>query len=390
MQYKISADLYTPGAHSGIIYFSEVLVNMKGSQTVLIVDDMEANRKMIDTFLTPLGFTTVEASNGVVALEVVGEKKPDLILLDLNMPELDGFEVCRRLKADPETKMIPIVVITGYSDSDNHLKALEVGADDFLAKPFNLQFLKARLQSLLEMKRLYDMNVEYQKNLKKNNIELLQELISTQDITIVALAKLAEFRDPETGEHLERMREYAKVIAKELKKKDKYKEYITPKYIENIYKSTPLHDIGKVGIPDDVLLKPGKLTSEEFEVMKRHSEIGGDAISSATKLTGKKQSFLDMGKDIAYHHHEKWNGKGYPKGLAGEAIPLTARITALADVYDALTSKRVYKEAFSHEKSRSIVIEESGEAFDPEIVEAFINTENDFKAIRREHKDKES
>jgi putative two-component system response regulator len=363
---------------------------MKGSQTVLIVDDLEPNRKMIDTFLTPLGLTTFEASNGVEALEVVGEKKPDLILLDLNMPELDGFEVCRRLKADPETKMIPIVVITGFSDADNHLRALEVGADDFLAKPFNLHFLKARLQSLLEMKRLYDMNIGYQENLKKNNIELMQELINTQDITIVALAKLAEFRDPETGEHLERMREYAKAIAKELKKKDKYKEYITPKYIENIYKSTPLHDIGKVGIPDDVLLKPGKLTPEEFEVMKRHSEIGGDAISSATKLTGMKQSFLDMGKDIAYHHHEKWNGKGYPKGLAGEVIPLTARITALADVYDALTSKRVYKEAFSHEKSRSIVIEESGEAFDPEIVEAFINIENDFKAIRREYKDKES
>jgi putative two-component system response regulator len=363
--------------------------SMDKAQTILIVDDLATNRKMLSTFLTPIGFDIVEACDGKQALELFDKKRPDLMILDLNMPQLDGFEVCRRLKSNPDTRMVPIIVITGFSDADNHLKALEIGADDFLAKPFNLHFLKARLKSLLEMKRLYDMNLEYQKRLKKNNIDLMQELISTQDITIVALAKLAEFRDPETGEHLERMREYAKTLATKLREKDKYREYITDHYIENVYKSTPLHDIGKVGIPDRILLKPGKLTSEEFEIMKRHSEIGGDAIASAIKLTQMERSFLDMGKEIAYYHHEKWDGSGYPKGLHGEDIPLTARITALADVYDALTTKRVYKPAFSHEKSREIIVEGSGSAFDPYIVEAFVKKEKEFIAIKEEHKDKD-
>ncbi|UCB44711.1 MAG: HD domain-containing protein [Spirochaetota bacterium] len=201
------------------------------------------------------------------------------------------------------------------------------------------------------------------------------------------LLSLAEFRDPETGEHLERMREYAKTIAHELKQTDKYKDYITERYIDNITKSTPLHDIGKVGIPDEILLKPGILTAEEFEIMKRHSEIGGDAISSAIKLTGMKRSFLDMGKEIAYHHHEKWDGSGYPKGLKNEEIPITARITALADVYDALTTKRVYKSAFSHEKSRDIIVEGAGSAFDPDIVEAFLRREKEFIKIKEKYKD---
>ena len=176
--------------------------------------------------------------------------------------------------------------------------------------------------------------------------------------------------------------------ALELQKKDKYKDYITEQYIENIYKSTPLHDIGKVGVPDEVLLKPGKLTAEEFEIMKRHSVIGGDAISSAVKLSGMKRSFLDMGKEIAYYHHEKWNGNGYPKGLMNDGIPLTARITALADVYDALTTKRVYKPAFPHEKAREILTEGFGTAFDPDIVEGFLSKENEFIKIKEEYRDK--
>jgi len=360
---------------------------MEGKQTILVVDDIVENRKMLTTLLTPMGYSIVEAADGEQALQKFEEVQPDLLLLDLNMPKLDGFEVCKRLKSNPETNMVPIIVITGLADDQNHLMALQNGADDFLAKPFNMLFLKARLNSLLAMKRLHDENMTYQESLKKSNIELMETLIATQDITIVALAKLAEFRDPETGEHLERMREYAKTLAVELHKKQKYSEYIDQHYIDNIYKSTPLHDIGKVGIPDEVLLKPGKLTAEEFDIMKRHCEIGGDSISSAIRLSGMEQSFLDMGKDIAYYHHEKWNGQGYPKGLAGEAIPLTARITALADVYDALTSKRVYKEAFSHERSRSILLEESGKSFDPEIVEAFTNTEKEFIAIRNEYGD---
>jgi putative two-component system response regulator len=360
---------------------------MNGEQTILVVDDINDNRKMLSTLLTPMGYTVVEAADGEEAIELFQEYNPDLLILDLTMPKLDGFEVCKRLKSDPKSKIVPIIVITGVGDDESHLKALELGADDFLPKPFNIHFLKARLKSLLAMKRLYDKNQEYQEKLKNDNVSLMQKLIGTQDITIVALAKLAEFRDPETGEHLERMREYAKTIALELKKQDKYKDYITEQYIENIYKSTPLHDIGKVGIPDEVLLKPGKLTDDEFEIMKRHSEIGGDAISSAVNLSGMTRSFLDMGKEIAYHHHEKWDGNGYPKGLKNDGIPLTARITALADVYDALTTKRVYKPAFPHDKAKAILEEGSGTVFDPEIVAAFISKENEFIRIKEEYKD---
>ncbi len=357
---------------------------------ILVVDDLDANRKMLGTFLTQMGYSIIEASDGEEALERFQEHRPDLLILDLNMPKMDGYEVCRRLKSNPDTKIVPIVVITGLGDDKSHLKALEMGADDFLAKPFNIHFLKAKLKSLLSLKRLYDENKEYQERLKQDNISLMQQVISTQDVTIIALAKLAEFRDPETGEHLERMREFAGVLALELSKSPKYQDYITDQYIENIYKSTPLHDIGKVGIPDSILLKPGKLTTEEFEIMKGHSEIGGDAIASAIKLSGIEKSFLDMGKEIAYYHHEKWNGSGYPKGLKDDEIPLTARITALADVYDALTTKRVYKPAFPHEKSREIIIEGSGSSFDPEIVETFLLKEKEFIRIKEAHKDKEA
>ncbi len=227
----------------------------------------------------------------------------------------------------------------------------------------------------------------YQATLKKINVELMEKLITTQDVTIVALAKLAEFRDPDTGEHLERMREYSKALALKLRKLPKYRYYITEHYIENLYKSSPLHDIGKVGIADDVLLKPGNLSKSEFELMKRHTIIGGDALNDAVQLAGMERSFLDMGKDIAYYHHEKWDGNGYPTGLKEDDIPLSARILALADVYDALTSKRVYKPAFPHTKARTIIIDECAPHFDPDILKAFISLENIFIDIKKHYQD---
>ena len=360
---------------------------MEKKPRVLIADDVEANRRVLTHFLVDMGYTILEAENGKIALERIMKEKPDIIILDIMMPEMDGIEVCRISKSNPETKMIPIIIITALSDESNHLNALKSGADDFLTKPFNIHFLKARLKSLLALKLMNDMNMEYQKRLKKSNIDLLNQVVSTQDVTILALAKLAEFRDPETGEHLERMREYARVIALTLKNLPAYSSYIDDRYIENIYKSTPLHDIGKVGIPDGILLKPGKLTNEEFDIMKKHSIIGGDALSEAIKLSGMEQSFLDMGKEIAYSHHERWSGAGYPEGLKESNIPLSARITALADVYDALTSKRVYKDAFPHEKARAIILEEKGGQFDPDIVDAFEKNEKEFIDIKKEYRD---
>lgn len=355
---------------------------MKRRPTILIADDIDITRQVITNLLEPMGYAIIEAGNGEEALDLALRERPDIILLDLAMPRMGGLEVCKIIKSNPETRAIPIVVITGLTDEETHLKALEAGADGFLTKPFKIHFLKTRLKALLSLKMLNDIKAEYQDKLKKSNIELMQKLIKAQDVTIFALAKLAEFRDPDTGHHLERMREYAKSLALGLREMSLFKDYITDQYIDNLYKSTPLHDIGKVGIPDRILLKPAALTKKEFEIMKKHTEIGGEAISAAIKFTGMESTFLDMGKNIAYYHHEKWNGAGYPKGLTKEDIPLSARITAFADVYDALTTKRVYKHPFSHETSKRIILEEAGKHFDPHIVEAFLRYEQDFMRIK--------
>jgi putative two-component system response regulator len=354
---------------------------------ILVAEDIPANRQILTQFLIEMGYAVTETDNGRDALDMVLHEKPDIVILDIKMPEIDGIEVCRILKSNPVTKTIPVVILTALGDDEHHLRALDAGADDFLIKPFRVCFLRARLRSLLALKLMNDASLGYQESLKRINVDLMEKLITTQDVTIIALAKLAEFRDPETGEHLERMREYAKALAVELRQLPKYRFYITDRYIENLYKSSPLHDIGKVGIRDEILLKPGKLSVSEFELMKQHTVIGGDALGAAIKFTGMEKSFLDMGKEIAYHHHEKWDGSGYPHGLSGENIPLSARILSIADVYDALTSKRVYKEAFSHERARAIIMGESPNHFDPDILDAFGKIENQFLDIRRRFKD---
>ena len=211
----------------------------------------------------------------------------------------------------------------------------------------------------------------------------LQHVENAKLITILALAKLAEYRDDDTGLHLERIREYTKIITDEMAKKPKYNKYITAEYIEDIYYSSILHDIGKVGIPDGILLKPGKLSNEEFEVIKKHCILGGDVLSDIEAQIGV-QTFLTLGKEIAYYHHEKWNGKGYPKGLKGEEIPLSARIVSIADVYDALTSKRIYKEGFSHQKSKEIIVLERARSFDADVVDCFLSRESDFIKVRNQ------
>ncbi len=227
---------------------------------------------------------------------------------------------------------------------------------------------------------------------KKAETELLEsyrKLHNARMATILGLAKLAEYRDEGTGTHLERIREYAKIIAEEMAKNPKYAGHITPEFIDDIYQSSILHDIGKVGIPDAVLLKPGRLSDEEFDVIKRHTNLGGDAIK-AIEMQIEGQSFLALGKEIAYNHHEKWDGSGYPRGLNGEDIPLSARIIALADVYDALTTKRFYKEAYTHEKSRQIIIDLKGTHFDPEVLDVFLVLADEFDRIRLENLDEET
>jgi response regulator RpfG family c-di-GMP phosphodiesterase len=240
---------------------------------------------------------------------------------------------------------------------------------------------------------IFGSHVQYTINKrKKAEMDLLESYRKLQNArmaTILGLAKLAEYRDEGTGTHLERIREYAKLLAEELAKNPKYAGHITPEYVDDIYQSSILHDIGKVGIPDAVLLKPDKLSDEEFDVIKRHTILGGDAITAIeAKIEGK--SFLALGKEIAYNHHEKWDGSGYPRGISGEGIPLSARIIALADVYDALTTRRFYKEAFSHKRSRQMIVDLKGTHFDPEVVDVFWALEDEFNRIRRENQENET
>lgn len=348
---------------------------------ILIVDDMPENAMVLRSFLAPMGYHIDAVTRGEDALTMVEKNPPDVILLDIMMPGMNGFEVCRRLKQDPETQHIPVVIITGMSDKETNIEAVKSGADDFLIKPFDRILLEARIKTSSKTKLLHDRLIEYKRELEHKVVERTEQVVLTQQVTVFSLAKLAESRDNETGDHLERMRSYARELCEEVVRLPKYSDTYGPAFVDEIYKSTPLHDIGKVGIPDRILLKPGKLTDEEFEIMKQHSMIGGDTLKAADIEAGR-DSFLTTGRDIAYYHHEKWNGTGYPFQLSGEDIPLCARIAALADVYDALSSRRPYKEPFSHEKSKAIILEGRESHFDPDIVDAFLAKEKRFIEIR--------
>lgn len=348
---------------------------------VLVVDDQPENCNLLRCLLEAKGMLVETVFNGRAALESIQQRPPDTILLDLIMPEMDGFDLCRRLKGDTDTCHIPIIIVTGVNDRNAFVRIVDAGADDVLTKPFDRGLLLARLRNALKMKRLHDLSVAHQHELEERVQERTQEIKRTRQVAVFSLAKLAESRDTETGDHLERIRAYVKELSGELALLPKYREIITEDFIQEIYDSSPLHDIGKVGIPDQILLKPGQLTEEEFEIMKKHTLIGGDTLRAADAEAGQ-HSFLAMGKDIAYYHHERWDGTGYPFGAGGREIPLAARIVALADVYDALCSKRPYKEPFSHEKAAAIIRAGRGKHFDPEIVDAFDRCAARFDIIR--------
>ena len=375
------------------------IFSKKGADTkresVLIVDDNKNVRGLLENVLRFEGYETASAINGKEALEMfAADWKPDLILMDIDMPVMDGYQTCEAIRDNKEYNSIPIIVLTAVYDKSVIKKVLTIGANDYISKPFEPEELLARISAHITRKRLteerdrlYNQAKEYNIRLEQEVKERTWEIEDTQDATIIGFAKLAEYRDPETGLHLERIREYCKLVAGKLMTNKKYMDLINKKYIDSIHKSSLLHDIGKVGIPDSILLKSGKLTSEEFEIMKQHSKIGGDAISEAeNRLRNKRVSFLAMGKVIAYYHHEKLDGTGYPYGLGGDKIPLSARIMALADVYDALISKRVYKEAWSHEATIEVIIKDSGRHFDPDVVDAFLKLKDEFLKISKRYK----
>jgi putative two-component system response regulator len=346
----------------------------------MIVDDTPENLRVLVDLLREQGYTVRPIPNGRLALQAAAKGHPDLILLDIDMPDMDGYEVCRRLKEDPALADIPVLFISAFHDTEAKLKAFEFGGLDYVAKPFRFEEVNARVKTHLKLRRLQAELAEHNRDLEALVAQKVQEISASQMATIFALAKLAESRDDETGQHLERMSAYCQTLARTVVEGAAARG-IDPAFVENITHAAPLHDIGKVGIPDAILLKPGKLTADEFEIMKTHSALGATTLDSVHQRYASN-AFISMGRDIARYHHEKWAGTGYPEKLSGEAIPLCARIVAVADVYDALRSKRPYKEPFSHEKARAIIKESAGSHFDPEIVAAFERVESEFDALR--------
>jgi len=293
---------------------------------------------------------------------------------------MNGFDVCNTMKSDEKLKDIPIIFISALNDTANKVKALTEGGVDYITKPFQADEVLARVETHLKLRKAQRDLQTYNQHLEERVQEQVQEITQSQFATLTALSRLAEYRDDTTGSHIQRTSDYCRMLATYLAVDSPDAESITPAFIRDIHLSAPLHDIGKVGIPDSILLKSGKLTTEEFDLMKTHVNIG---VLTLQKVLEKhpKNSFVNMGIILTKHHHEKWNGKGYPDGLAGEEIPLPARIMALADVYDALRSKRPYKDGFSHEKAVEIIREDSGKSFDPVIVDAFLALEREFDRV---------
>jgi putative two-component system response regulator len=349
--------------------------------TILVVDDTPDNLALVSALLKD-SYKVKVANNGEKALSIArSATPPDLILLDIMMPGLDGYAVCRELKSHSYTRDIPIIFLTALNDIEDERKGLELGAVDYILKPISASILLARVKTHLELKAVADFLRDQNTFLDKEVQRRTMEVLAVQEVTILALASLAETRDTDTGNHLRRTQHYVKTLATELKKHQAYAEDLSDSVIEQLFKSSPLHDIGKVGIPDRILLKPGKLDPGEFEIMTNHSRLGHNAIEHAEQSLGSPVQFLSCAKQIALYHHEKWDGTGYPEQLAGEAIPLSARIMAIADVYDALISRRVYKEGMPADKAAGIIAEGAGTHFDPVIVEAFKTTEPEFRAI---------
>ena len=358
--------------------------------TILVVDDTPDNLTLMTALLKD-DYRVKVAHNGERALRLVqGSDPPALVLLDIMMPGMDGYEVCRRLKADPLTESIPVIFLTARSEAEDESRGLSVGAVDYIVKPISPPVLMARIRTQLMLKSASDFLRGKSDLLESEVARRTAEIQDLQDAMVLSMASLAETRDNETGNHLRRTQHYVKRLAQQLRLNPRFADELNDRCIDLLFKSAPLHDIGKVGIPDSILLKPSRLDPAEFEIMKTHTTLGRDAIVHAEQALGHEVPFLRFAKEIALSHQEKWDGSGYPEALVGEAIPLSARLMALADVYDALISKRVYKAAFTHEDSVRMILEGSGTHFDPNVAQAFQAVQEDFRQIAARYRDEES
>lgn len=357
--------------------------------TILIVDDAPENLAVLAELLQP-DYRVLAANSGTRALKLAASQpRPDLILLDVMMPDMDGYEVFRNLQADLHTREIPVIFVTAMNGVEDEERGLEMGAADYIAKPLRPRIVMARVHTQLALKRASDFLRDKNAYLEDEVVRRMGENRLIQDVSIHALARLAETRDPETGNHIRRTQEYVRALARKLQSHPRFAEFLTATNIDLLTKSAPLHDIGKVGIPDHILLKPGKLTPEEWTVMKTHAALGAEAIEQAERDAERPVAFLTLAKEIAHWHHERWDGSGYPDGLAGDAIPISARLMTLADVFDALINRRVYKEPFTFEDARQIIQEGRGKQFDPDVVDAYGELQETFKDIAMRYSEAE-
>jgi putative two-component system response regulator len=355
--------------------------------TVLIVDDDADNLLVLSQVLQP-HYRVQAARSGELALQLAARApRPDLVLLDVMMPGLDGYAVIDRLRNNPRTCDLPVIFVTALGEAADEERGLKLGANDYITKPIRPAVVLARVRSQLEAKQARDWLADRNAALEAEVARRMAENNLTQRVSIRALAHLAEARDPDTGNHVLRTQAYVRRLALALRGQPGYSQMDDERYVELLTMSAPLHDIGKVAIPDTVLLKPGRLDEAEMAIMRTHAARGAEAIEQAEHDVQTPIAFLAVAKEIARWHHERWDGTGYPDGLAGGAIPASARLMALADVFDALTTRRPYKAAMEPEQARTLIEDGRGSHFDPAVVDAFLANFDDFVAIARRYRE---
>ncbi|MFZ6741871.1 response regulator [Undibacterium sp. JH2W] len=344
---------------------------------ILLVDDEDRNIRLLEVLLHAEGYTTLSANNGRDALKIAAFAQPDLILLDIMMPDMDGFSTVAELKANPLTQPVPVIMLTALDDRASKLRALEAGAEEFLTKPIDRADLSVRVRNLLRLKEYGDFLNDHNRILENQVVQRTAQLENAYRDTVFTLVRAAEHKDEETGHHVRRISYYCRALAEAMD--------LPVDFHDAIFQASPMHDIGKIGIPDHVLLKPGSFNHEEWNIMRTHCALGASILASGTS------PYTEMGAEIALNHHERWDGTGYPNGLKGETIPIAARVMQICDVYDALRSRRPYKPSLDHQQSMSIIIEGDSRTrpshFDPNVLSCFVTQSERFAAIFDQHAD---
>ena len=351
--------------------------------TILVVDDTPANLSVLGEMLKS-DYRVKLANHGQRALDLATAAPPDLVLCDIMMPEMNGFEVCRRLKANPDTARIPVIFVTAMMDVEDERLGFEVGAVDYIHKPVTPLIALARIKTHLQIKRWQDFMANQSAWLQQEVARRVDQVLQLQSASIHVMVSMAEFRDEETGNHIRRTQEYVRLLGDWMMRRGFHPAELNPATVEQMAQAAPLHDIGKIAVPDHILLKPAQLNAAEFEIMKTHAMRGYDILEQARHSMGQDNPLLRYASQITRSHHERWDGSGYPDGLRGDAIPLAARLMALADVYDALRSARPYKKPFTHLATESLIADGRNQHFDPDIVDAFIDLRHDFIRIAEE------